>query len=87
MDPTVLDTTHEALAVQRQIWRRMGPAGRLELALQMSDEVREISIAGVMARNLGVDRRSAMLDVTRRVLGDALFDAAFGQKRGTDGGG
>jgi hypothetical protein len=78
MDPTVLDTTPEALDVQQAIWRRMAPGRRLELALQLSDEVREVSIAGTMSRNPGMDRRAAVLDVTRRVLGDALFDAAFG---------
>ncbi len=78
MDPTVLDTTSEADALQRAIWARMGASGRLELALSMSDEVRELSIAGLMARCPQLSRREAHLKVVRMSLGDALFDEAFG---------
>lgn len=85
MDPTVLDTTPEALAVQQKIWRQMTPGRRLELALQLSDDVRDVSITGTMARNPVMDRRAAMLDVTRRVLGDELFNAAFGLREDARG--
>lgn len=72
------DTSPEAAEVQRQIWARLGPSGRLELALAMSDDVRELSIDGVQARCPGLTRRQAELEVIRRVLGDELFEAAYG---------
>ena len=83
MDPTVLDTTSEADAVQRAIWARMGPSGRLELALSMSDDVRELSISGLLARCPELSRREAQLSVVRVSLGEALFNEAFGM--GADG--
>lgn len=79
MDPTVHDTTREADAVQRMAWRRMGPTRRLEQALRMSDDVRELSILGVMARCPELTYRQAMLAIVRQSLGDALFEAAFGR--------
>lgn len=45
------DTTTQAHEAQLQAWRRMGAARRLELALQMSEDVREISRAGFRARH------------------------------------
>ena len=80
MDPTVLDTSAEADAVQREVWARMGPEGRLALALKMSDEARELAIEGVMARCPELTRRQAMLEVVRQYLGDELFEAAFGDR-------
>lgn len=75
MEPTVLDTTPEAADIQRRIWKRMGPEGRVRLALRMSDEMREISIAGVRARNPDMSFSEARDDVLRRMWGDELFTA------------
>ena len=79
MDPTVLDTSAEADAIQRQVWQRLGPIGRLELAVQMSDDARELSITGVLSRRPELTRREALLAVVRQQLGDDLFEAAFGR--------
>jgi hypothetical protein len=46
-----VDTTPEAARVQREIYRRMSPSRRLELALQMSDFVRGVVAAGVRSRH------------------------------------
>ena len=56
-----LDTTSEADQLQLRIQRRLGPAGRLKLAMQMSDLARKLARAGLRAR--------------RRELEEAAVDA------------
>jgi hypothetical protein len=46
------DTSREALDAQRTAWRRLGPTRRVELAFEMSEQAREISIRGALARVL-----------------------------------
>jgi hypothetical protein len=72
------DTTPDAHQVQIEIWRSMAPEARVRLAIEMSERAREIAIAGVMAREPGISREQARLRVLRQVLGDALFEAAYG---------
>jgi hypothetical protein len=47
----VLDTTREAVAVQTAIHRRLGPAGRLCLALEMSELMRSFARTGIEIRH------------------------------------
>lgn len=72
------DTTPDAHRVQIEIWRAMAPEARVRLAIEMSERAREIAIAGAMAREPGIGREQARLRVLRQVLGDALFEAAYG---------
>jgi hypothetical protein len=74
---TSRDTSREARAVQRLAQRRLGPAGRVELAFEMSEQARAISIAGAMAREPGLGPEEARARLLRRLLGDALFDACW----------
>jgi len=48
---TPQDTTPEARARQVQAWRKMGSLRRLELALELSDEVRSVALDGLRARH------------------------------------
>jgi len=43
------DTTDEAARIQAEVIRRMGPNRRLELALQMSETVRDLARARLRA--------------------------------------
>jgi hypothetical protein len=45
------DTTPEAAAVQEEIFRRMTTAQRLVLALQMSESLRNVALAGLRSRS------------------------------------
>jgi hypothetical protein len=45
-----LDSAPDALAVQREVWRRIGPAARIRLAIEMSEEARRIALAGARSR-------------------------------------
>lgn len=74
------DTTDEAHAVQLEAYRKMGPERRVLLAFEMSERAREIAIAGVLAREPELGPEQARVKVMRRILGDALYDAAYASR-------
>ncbi len=79
MSATVVpaDTTLEAARVQRDIFRRMSPARRLQLACEMSDYVRGLAVAGVRRRHPEYTEEEAKLAVTRMCIGEELFKQAY----------
>jgi hypothetical protein len=72
-----LDTNAEAYQMQIQVYRRMGPEGRLRLGMSMCDEAREIAREGIRARHPDYSERSVDWALFRLLLGDALFRAAY----------
>jgi hypothetical protein len=46
-----LDTTPEAATIQEEAYRRLGKAGRLKIAFELSDLVRALAKAGIRKRN------------------------------------
>jgi hypothetical protein len=77
--PDVDDTSPEAAAVQRAIWERMGPEGRLRLALRMSEDVRALAAAGIRHRHPDYDDGDVRWALFRLVHGDELFRKAWPQ--------
>jgi hypothetical protein len=71
------DTTPEAARVEDEIFRRMPPSRRLELALEMSDEVLAITAAGVRSRHPEYTEDQVRLAVLRLSLGEELFRQVF----------
>ena len=62
-----LDTTIEADALQRQIWRRLGGPSRLRLALDMSVAARALALARLRDRHPDyseLDLKKALLRLT-----------------------
>lgn len=55
-----LDTTPEAWARQNDVLDRMGGPARLLAALELSDAVREIRLAGLRARHPDLSRRQVV---------------------------
>jgi hypothetical protein len=51
----------------------MEPARRVELAVEMSEEVRELAAAGVRTRHPRYDQQTVVWAVRRMRLGDQLF--------------
>jgi hypothetical protein len=51
LDVIPADTTPKAALVQREIFRRMSPSRRLELACEMSDFLRGIVAEGIRSRH------------------------------------
>jgi hypothetical protein len=71
------DTSPESHAVQLEIYRRLGPARRAELAAQLSAETRELTRAGVRARHPEYSDAQVELAARRLWLGDELFRRAW----------
>lgn len=73
----VQDTTREAAEVQRAAWRRMGGSARAELALRMSEDLRRVTMDGIRHAHPDWSEQRVRAAMLRRVLGDALYEAAF----------
>jgi hypothetical protein len=71
------DTTLEAARVQFEVFRRMPPGKRLELAFQMSDSLRQLVASGVRSRHPEYSEDQVRLAVIRLTLGEKLFRQAY----------
>jgi len=49
------DTTPQARSVQLDVYRAMSPERRMELAFEMSEELRIVTLEGLRERHPGVD--------------------------------
>ncbi|MEZ4265732.1 MAG: hypothetical protein R3F39_05085 [Myxococcota bacterium] len=72
-----LDTSPEAAAVQARIWREMTGSQRVELAVAMSEEAREVTAAGIQFGHPEYSDSEVRFALYRLLLGDALFRAAW----------
>jgi hypothetical protein len=70
------DTTPDADALQLEIYRRILPSQRCELAAQMSMAARAISLAGIKSRHPDYDEHQARSALFRLLVGDELFRRA-----------
>ena len=75
--PCAADTTPEADAAQFGVYRRMSDARRLEIALQMSDEARRITAAGIRAHHPEYTDTHVEDALRRLMLGTKLFHMAW----------
>lgn len=62
--------------------RRVGPVARVELAFEMSDQARRISVEAMRSRDPQLSEAEARLRLLRRLLGEELAAAAYGHPRG-----
>jgi hypothetical protein len=79
-DRTLDDTTADALAVQVQVLRRIGLAGRIAMTFELSDNLRSLVAAGVRHRHPHWDDRAIEREVIRLMIGDDLFRQAYGKE-------
>ena len=73
-----LDTSPDARRIQQAVWRRMSPSERVDLAVAMSEEAREIAAAGIRSRHpdwSGERVRHALLE---SLYGSDLVTRAWG---------
>ncbi|MBN1506717.1 MAG: hypothetical protein JW955_07715 [Sedimentisphaerales bacterium] len=73
------DTTPEARAKQFEVLRRIGPSGRAAMTFELGDNLRSLVKAGVRYRHPHWDDRTVEGEVIRLMIGDALFQQAYGR--------
>lgn len=75
--PSSRDTTPEAEAIQDELYRKMGPARRTAIAVQMSLNARATTMAGIRTRHPEYDEATARWALFRLLVGDDLFKRAW----------
>lgn len=71
------DTTLEAAQIQFSILRRIGIEGRARMAIELSDNLREIIEYGIRQRHPEYSNREVRLAVIRLTIGEQLFRQAY----------
>lgn len=71
------DTTPEAHEVQIEVFRRMTPEMRGARAVEMSEQARAITLAGIRQRHPEYDEQTARYGLFRILVGDDLFKKAW----------
>jgi len=66
------DTTPASHAAQMEVYRRLGPTGRVRLAARLSADTREIARAGIRSRHPGYTQEEVDLALRRLLYGDDL---------------
>jgi hypothetical protein len=65
------DTTAQAARIQEAIIRRMTSAQRLRMALDMSESIRNVALAGLRARQPGLTAQELSRALLRLMYGSA----------------
>jgi hypothetical protein len=63
------DTAERAAAIQTALHDALGPGGRADLALQLSDFAREFAKAALRTKHLDYDERELLVELTRQLHG------------------
>ncbi|OQY07446.1 MAG: hypothetical protein B6I25_01850 [Planctomycetales bacterium 4572_13] len=71
------DTSKEAAEVQAEALRRMGLSGRAELTMQLCDNLREITKAGIRHRHPDYTDQQITQAYLRLILESELFQQIF----------
>jgi hypothetical protein len=72
------DTTLDALAVQRAVLGRLSGPERARMAAEMSEDARELSLAGIRARNPSWSEARARCALLVLLYGADLVTRAWG---------
>ena len=78
MDAIPSDTTIEAARKEFEALRRLGPEGRARMTFELSNNLRRTVGAGVRQRHPDYDEQEIRREVVRLMIGDQLFQKAFG---------
>ena len=74
---TPLDTSPEVEHIQNEIFRKMTPARRLQLAIELTQTSRKLLAAGVRHRHPDYSDEQVRLAVIRSTIPEKLFLAAY----------
>lgn len=75
---TVNDTSPAANARYHELLRAMPPERRLEVAMGLTQTVRELALAGIRQRNPQADEHELQVRLTARLYGRATAVRLFG---------
>jgi len=78
------DTTRDAFLRQLEVLRRIGIEGRAAMTFELSDNLRQIVKDGVRLHHPDWDEAQVKQEVFRIVLGDRLYNEAFGGRQSSD---
>ena len=71
------DTTPASHAAQMEVYRRLGPAGRVRLAASLSADTRELTRAGIRSRHPTYTDEEVDFALRRVLYGDDLVGRAW----------
>jgi len=74
------DTTPDAHRKQIEILRKMSPERRAIVSFELSDNVRQIAIAGIKKQHPGFTDKQIRRELLRRMVGDELFQKIVAAK-------
>ena len=72
-----LDTTKEALEIQRQALRNLSPTERLRMVFELTDELYNVIVAGIRARHPEFTDEQVIRERNRILWGDQLYNAVY----------
>jgi hypothetical protein len=75
------DTDADAHAAQMGVYRRIGPAGRVRLAMRMSDEARELALEGIRRRHPDYVNDELHTALLVMFLGEELVQQAWPERK------
>jgi hypothetical protein len=75
------DTTLAGHEVQLDVYRRLGPSARTQLAARMSADTRQITRDGIRSRHPSYTEEEVDLALRRLLYGDDLFRRAWPGRR------
>ena len=71
------DTTLEAARIRFSILRKIGPEGRAQMTIELSDGLRTIIESGVRQRHPEYDEKTVRMAVLRITIGKELFQQLY----------
>ena len=74
---TARDTSAEGMAAQLEVYRRMRPAARLQVALELTEMSRKLLADGIRARHPEYSNEQVRLAMIRVWLTPALYRQAY----------
>lgn len=71
------DTSWEALSLQIDAYRRLSPAARVDMTIRLSEDVREIALAGIRQRHPQYSPGQARRALYLLLYGEELVQAVW----------
>jgi hypothetical protein len=67
------DTTLEAHRKQVEILRKLSPQRKALMAMELTDNIRQIAIEGIRSRHPEFNEKQVMRELLRLIIGDDIF--------------